>query len=496
MDTATAKQSRLARTRSGLQALHGEISEWLARRRGRDIQQKFNTQLDLIEGTLQGATRRLESELKDDLLAGGRAELYAACRQMDLRNAWIRRLFGYFRAKFDQRDDPKLSPLLDGADEMIWSCHAPAWKAAVGKVPAAPLAYIEPLFSPRAIPKDDPPPELETQIDAPFLKEFLAALPVPVIALPTSCLGAPWWLVVVAHECGHHLQRELEADLELVKRFADELRAAIEPTPEGGADPSAAERWARWGQEIFADVYSVLCTGRSALSVVAEFEWAEDAVMTQRRSLYPAPLVRLALMAETLHQLLRKLPAPAPQADAADLLGPELARLRSRVESQPVSAAEQQTAVDLALTPRVAAAALSAVVKGPHTLKAISGWDLYPAGPGAKLSEWAKKLRSQDSNLYAPPEAASARRIVAAGFESWQEAPAGDDASHETVRSKLAKAVLDNLQASRDIATRAGPPPGNGARSAPELGQDLAERLLHLSWDELEARPQRSTQIP
>ena len=80
------------------------------------------------------------------------------------------------------------------------------------------LPYIEPEYSPMAIPRDDPPPDLAPEADS-VLAAFLGKLPVPLISLPPLCVTDPWWLILVAHEVGHHLQFDLCGGWTLVGTF-------------------------------------------------------------------------------------------------------------------------------------------------------------------------------------------------------------------------------------------------------------------------------------
>ena len=55
-------------------------------------------------------------------------------------------------------------------------------------------------------------------VSAPFMQTFLAGLPIPTVGLSEGCGQAPWWLIYIGHEVGHHLQHDLAA-----KRGSDEV---------------------------------------------------------------------------------------------------------------------------------------------------------------------------------------------------------------------------------------------------------------------------------
>lgn len=133
-------------------------------------------------------------------------------------------LFGKIRPA---RRSAKFRSALAAADEVVWSCyHSPCLAAAArsDKVRhgAAPLAFIDPQYSPAAVEADKPPPaNLELTVNVASLED-VKKLPIPLLRLPTWCVNAPWWLIYVAHETGHHLQH----DLGLIGHFRRGMEAA------------------------------------------------------------------------------------------------------------------------------------------------------------------------------------------------------------------------------------------------------------------------------
>jgi hypothetical protein len=63
-----------------------------------------------------------------------------------------------------------------------------------GKRWPAPLAFIEPEYSPAALESDK---QLRTQVpleaEVRSLDNFLQSLPIPLLRLPPWCVAAPWW---------------------------------------------------------------------------------------------------------------------------------------------------------------------------------------------------------------------------------------------------------------------------------------------------------------
>ncbi|WP_437759624.1 hypothetical protein [Sorangium sp. So ce1389] len=305
MSTAelTSNRDRKQQTKEELTAFQEDVKRWLAHRRDQDKpRQQHWSQLNAVESCLLGAAdhlaRQLADSAREDAPAG---ELYAMCRRFDLRVCWLQRLWHYFRQRLDQRDDPALRPLLDAADDVVWSCYRPAVTIAGDAAPelrrgAPPLPFIDHEFSPAATPADWVPEALKRE--GGFLLNYLRALPFPVVHLPATTLRSPWMLVLVGHEVGHHVQLELGLDEVFQGRIEGAVRTA-------GGDGAA---WARWSREIFADAYSVFTMGSEAVRAMAELSRDVPAKMARRHEpeeddKYPPPAVRLALLAALAERL-------------------------------------------------------------------------------------------------------------------------------------------------------------------------------------------------
>src|SRR5262249_48257089 len=171
----------------------------------------------------------------------------------------------YHRVKPDPGEDPpggRVSSLLRAADEVVWSCYRQVFARAEhrqpelkGKRRPAPLAFIEPEYSPAALESDK---QLRTQVplevELRSLDDFLQTLPIPLLRLPPWSVGAPWWLVYVGHEVGHHVQH----DLDLIGGFRQGMEAAARALH---LPKDEVTLWGNWGEEIFADVFSLMILG-------------------------------------------------------------------------------------------------------------------------------------------------------------------------------------------------------------------------------------------
>lgn len=440
-------------------------SDWLEFRRANDRDDKdryvgrHETQLAAIALVLEEALEGLEEHLGNLQPQTDVEEFYGLCREYDEAIVWLRRLWEYFKDKFDQRDGPVLGPVLRSADEVVWSCwhevfvQARRFDATLKQGPV-PLSFIAAEYSPAAVQSDRPPASLMMAADLEFLEPFLRTLPVPLLRLPPWCVAAPWWLIYVAHEVGHHIQRELG----LIRWFADAVASAVATV--GKMQPADAEKWRRWGEEIFSDMFSVAILGPWAILGILEVELAPHRQMATRRREYPAPIIRLALMDRAAERLAKEL----GENWIRPLAGLDLASI-ALLES--TAASRDWEAID----------AVVAVALGPlrpplgslrELCKLESGVFAQETG---KVSVMADLLRGE--MLMAAQNLETARQLAAAALQAWQEstrtaaAVAGEEEG-------LARRVIATLQASAHPGTRAklssgGPVEGKGAALLTEL---------------------------
>src|ERR1700687_2744182 len=115
-------QERISQTRRGVSGLCEEIRNWIVSRQKSDLQRQYSTQLNTLRTQLEYLLAELARELADIGGHDGVRTVYARCRVLDRRLLWIRRLWTYFQAKFDQRQDEKLKPVLAAADDIVWGC--------------------------------------------------------------------------------------------------------------------------------------------------------------------------------------------------------------------------------------------------------------------------------------------------------------------------------------------------------------------------------------
>jgi hypothetical protein len=291
------KESRRIQAKIEIKRFSDTVQDWKERRTkdDSDYRGQHNTQIKAITEELNGAAEIIETQISNlDLKSLSLGEVYAKCTQTERRSVWLWRVFEFFRSKFDQRDDEKLKPILQAADEIVWSCYKPFFQNSGIKIEPAPLPFIGEDYSPSALRKDRMPGSLYKQgEDFAPLKEYLAQLPVPILQLPPNVVTSHWALVLIGHEVGHFIQPLISEDYE--DTFREGLAKAVE---DAGGDETVQQRWREWAPEVFADWYSVLTMGQWALWTMAQFEFQAQTDMLKPRRNYPSALARLSLLAQ------------------------------------------------------------------------------------------------------------------------------------------------------------------------------------------------------
>lgn len=429
-----SKGQRIERSANELERLRLECRKWVTERHAKDLKQQYKSQLDALGEIVERACTLISGALPQLNDPRTLAETFEHCRFLDQRVAWTRRLWEFFKEKFDQRDGP-LSNVLQAADEVIWSCYHTPFRLLGGAWPqhgASPLPYIEPYLSPAAYPREIFPPGLTAE-DRDFRRRF-NELPIPLVRLSPLCIEEPWWLIYSAHEAGHQVQY----DLKLVDEFQLLVEETIDASPDG--TPETASLWGSWSREIFADLYSVGASGPQAALAMADAEFGTAAHLLDRQlEGYPAPLVRLTLLDEAAtrygfdHPLKDVLPDLKAKAGA---IPPEIA-------------------ADLKLLPLILETAFSKLqVEGaglPDLIPPLL--DYY--GAGGKLEYWREQLQVGPQPI-AENSLEAARLISAAAYQVWNEILAANNTrpTPPQVRESLAKRTLESLKLSRDESAR------------------------------------------
>ena len=459
---------RREQTTQQLAVVSQQIKDELATLGATDELGLHKTQFDAVRTVLHIAISELQTHLNAlDVKELDLEDVYDACREFDEATIWLQRFWSYLKEKFDQRKEPaELASLLKAADEVVWSCFHSVLERALGKHGPAPLTYIEPEYSPATIQTEKPlPASLYLEADLEFLDQCLEKLPVPILRLPPTCISSPWWLIFIGHEIGHHVQYALS----LVRYFREGLVAAAESKNFSAAD--AALTWGNWGEEIFADVFSILMMGQFALRAMFEMETGSAEKMVKRKANYPSPVVRLALMKDVAEKLGLKV--------NADLLSIDLAAIAN---SDPVAAK------DYAVVPAAVEFALRPLPDG-RLLSELCGFNTKIFADDGRLRVWCGMLGSEGDVVLDKNEMlklTTARDIVCGSMLAWMEHADGTDKQDEAAgfaeRTKLRERIRNNtvnaLLSSGPRETRTGQAPQEW--DSEKTGKELA-RLLESS---------------
>jgi hypothetical protein len=423
-----------------LGCLRAEIFDWTQRRQKLDKRNQYVTQLASLRATLDSALERLSAKACG-FAPRSAAEAYDLCREFDDRLLVVRRLWRWFADKFDQRDVDQFAKTLSAADEVVWSIHAGIMRAVHdGDVPApAPLPYFDELGAPEAVPRDEPPRDLRLTDYDEALQLILARLPIPVIGLGADTWEAPWELALLGHEVGHHLQYDLLPGRQLVESVGKAVASAA-----GGGETGAQWRW--WSRELFADLSGLVTIGPSSLTALLPLEFgAERHMLDRERGRYPAPVVRLKVIAAMAGKL---------GLDVADALRGTASNGQAPLGDAAPAQASALIRADLDQAPKVAAALVDCTVSGNDTLATLSGFSAREFALDGAIWQQADQLMRNDEVVDTGIRAA--RDLASAGVVAWQRLITIADRTERDRRLAMLGAILvDSIIASAEEETRA-----------------------------------------
>jgi hypothetical protein len=463
---------RIEQTRAELVRLRREIEDWLGYRRDQDCRKQYSTQLDTLDTFLTTILDALRAKLEGLTASLPTRTVYHECRTLDRRLVWLRHVWRFFGDRFDQRDDERFQDVLEAADEVVWSCYAGFYQNVPGAARrAVPLPFLEPLYVPNAIPRDEPWVLRDRVLSGQFFQQSLAELPLPIIGLPQTCVEAPWWLIYIGHEVGHHLQHDLLPNQQLVGSFGDWLKKAaeaklLEDEAAGASLPpheaKIAKKWKAWGQEVFADAFSVYSLGIWAVWAMAELVTGDDTAMLTEEDDYPAPVVRLALMAGLAPKLKQDEQTGLGTLVPGDLVGgPPLPDRKGRD-------LRQAARLHLDLVPGIVQAIHEFDFKRLGRFESLCGWYGPHFAPGGTIDQWRGQLLEPDL-LYPVPSLDAPRLLISAGLAAWAEITAlTKDQERADAQAKLVATLPKTIVGSREEGTRS-------AEEAPDT-QDVEAR--------------------
>lgn len=290
-------ERKLVELRDKLAGISDEFDRWLADAGERRPLRKHHSQITRLTQQLRGLVDRVGIDVENAHHDGG--GVLDDSRELQMRLLEVHRIWDFYRSKLNLRYVEWFRPYLGALDEFAWACSALA--DAHGRRPGgattvktAPLVFLSGEFSPFLHARQSPF-DVEEVADAPDSLGFLqiiSTLPVPVIGLPWYQLTHLADAVLVAHEIGHDVER----DLAMTGTIGEHVRAVGHELPaqrRGG--------WFAWLPEVFADVYAVLAAGPAFVAALVDLLASDPAepVGPPWRSHPPAP-VRLAVATAVL----------------------------------------------------------------------------------------------------------------------------------------------------------------------------------------------------
>jgi hypothetical protein len=383
------RAARVAEVAESVRELRAKITDWLDRHGIDRSFARFVRHFEVLRAVLGRMTGEIERRL--DAVPADSGTAYAECRRLEDCLVVVRRIFGWYADKYDQRP----APVLAAADEVVRSCWTAAFTALGVDPPSAPLAYLDNRFDAYATVRVCPPSDLTGPADL-AVAEFVNELPIPTIALPAAAAGRAWWLVVAAHETGHHVLSEV-----------DGMIPALAGVP----------GWSPWWEEVFADAYAAVTVGPAGAWAVEELTHDVPELLTkppERTDRYPPTAVRLALCGELAGR-----PAAAEWSRWLEALPPDAVPPRARSE----------TMRHLRAVPEIARALLDTPLAA-----------IRPPDP-ARIESWARKL-GEPRPLFARLDTAdAARTMIAAGVRALER-----DGYVTDARQRLHSNLVDTLR--------------------------------------------------
>lgn len=412
---------RVARAHAAAAAVRQDLDTWFNLRRSEQVFARFGAHFDVLETVLGQMLDAISAQI-----AGIAPEhtptgqVYESCRASQHRLDVIRALHEWYAGKYDQRLDRRWSATLAAADAVVRSCWVAVFRGGVAR--PEPVTYLDPRYDASATSKTSAASVLrasDTVVDRLFVPE----LPIPMIALPAGCAAEPWWLVLVAHETGHHVQQELLDNQAAVNATGRAVENAVAAAP-GGAE--LARAWKGWGREAFADAFSVLMVGTAAAWAIDELQFGATTRLVALPSVidrYPPPACRRALLGE----LARGIGLPDPGPGMTEVLR----WLEGLADDAVAPATRAQVAAHVAVTPVVARTLLDLDLDG-HTLREWSGWPASAVADAGLIARWAGELVRVTPMIAGLEQRWAGRIAIAGGVRAYRDLAAREPADRLT----------------------------------------------------------------
>jgi hypothetical protein len=320
----------------------------------------------------------------------------------------------------------------------------------------APLPYIKPEFSPAALRRDQRQALDRKDGDFILVREAFRELPVPILAIPITAINNPWALVLIGHEAGHIVE----------PLIADDFNSTFQSTITKAVAESDQEAWKGWADEIFADLYSVLTMGPWAVWAMTQLEATADKDMVERRFVYPAPCVRLQLMAAMARRY---------------GLDPEIPPAPATLPDEVVRDAGYVDAVALAITAMPEIRTLAASLP----FEKFRYEEKDAEGGFGEVQQWKRHLVDKGSSPVLK-DLRSARLAAAGTAKAWSETVFLRDSPEE--RDQLRDLAIARITAAGPLDVRSSAAPPKSPIPAGKSLMSVLERADKI-LEEADARP-------
>jgi hypothetical protein len=302
----TLTDRKLVELAQKLSSLDAEFTHWLDESESGATFEKNHTQIRAVVKSLTQLRAKITERLQEVIDAPERA--LGSGQGIERMVLATHRIWEYFRPKFAQRREVRLTRYLAAANELAWACYSPAQQHAPSDVVAGyrrvpPLLFCNGGISPFSLARD----HAFAAEDVPNETLSGAELRRVLDRLPISIVGVPWFqvehlpdAVVIGHEVGHAVEEDFGLAMPL---------AAAWETAAGGVDAARRPGWIAWRAELFADFYGLLCLGPAYVGALMDFLASQRVdVESERRSapqwgLYPTRSLRIAFNFVALKQL-------------------------------------------------------------------------------------------------------------------------------------------------------------------------------------------------
>ncbi|MBB4753780.1 hypothetical protein [Actinoplanes lobatus] len=412
---------RLEESISDLDEFRDDVAEWAVSARQLGPQGQYLDQMSLLAEIAETGIAQVRHDLLEQTTGATGGELYEQCRRADHRTALLRRFWRWYGDRLDQRHHDDYRPTLAAADEIVHSTWQALFPDAATR-PPTPLPHVAPIDTAVSTARYEVPLDLCVPAE-PVLARWTTMMPLSTIALPSTVTRRPWWLVVLAHECGHQVAAEVGEDDDGSGSPPEVLGAAA---ARAGAGDAEQREWRNWAMELFADATAAVTKGTAPMWSVMELERGTPDTLLRPDIRYPPPALRWCVADAVVAGI--GLAGVVPAADRALLAGSPFAGHAARAET--------------------IAGALLGIRFGGTTLREI----------GVRSRDWERTARRwRDALLGATEPAAgtapeSARLCVAGGTMAWRRTTAGPGGAED--RERLRRRLLRVLPQSRPKSVR------------------------------------------